>query len=240
MKTIGVLGGLGPQATIDFEIRLHRAAQRLMPQQFGNAGYPPMVVWYCRHAPVLVDEHFAPVLPIQPDPRLFEAAARLGTLADFLVITSNGVHFFADEIARAAGRPVLNMVHLALGEARRRGWRRVGVLGMGEPKVYTGATGASGESGASTSLDIEWSILPAADRDRLDRVILGFMAGHDDGAARVVVTSAVEQLRRTGVDGVILGCTELPLLLGSAADADDLINPGVLLAEAAVREAMGS
>ena len=55
MKTIGVLGGLGPQATMDFEQRLHRAAQRVIPQQL-NGGYPPTVVWYCRHPPVVVTE----------------------------------------------------------------------------------------------------------------------------------------------------------------------------------------
>jgi aspartate/glutamate racemase len=45
MKTIGVLGGLGPQATMDFEVRLHRESQRLIPPQM-NGGYPPMVVHY--------------------------------------------------------------------------------------------------------------------------------------------------------------------------------------------------
>src|SRR5690349_8507351 len=53
MKPIGVLGGIGPQATMDFERRLHRAAQRVIPAHL-NGGYPPMVVWYCRHPPILV------------------------------------------------------------------------------------------------------------------------------------------------------------------------------------------
>jgi aspartate/glutamate racemase len=41
------------------------------------------------------------------------------------------------------------------------------------------------------------------------------------------------------VDGVVLGCTEIPLLLGDKAEAKDLVNPVALLAEAAVRLAMG-
>ena len=48
MKTIGVLGGLGPQATMDFEERIHTVSQQLIPQH-GNSGYPPMVVYYYRH-----------------------------------------------------------------------------------------------------------------------------------------------------------------------------------------------
>ena len=47
MKTIGVLGGLGPQATMDFEARVHAVSRRLIPGR-GNGGYPPMVVYYHR------------------------------------------------------------------------------------------------------------------------------------------------------------------------------------------------
>jgi len=229
MKTIGVLGGLGPQATMEFEARVHQAAQRLLPQH-GNSGYPPMVVYYCRHAPVLVDDAGAPLLPIRPDPRLFEAAAKLGTLADFLVITSNGVHYFAAEIERAAGRPVLSMIDLALAEVRRRGWEKVGVLGMGEPIVYRRPL-------SELSLDVQ--ILNAADRGRLDQAILSVMAGAETDADRAFTRAAVQRLWDTGADGVILGCTELPLLLRQHADAKDLLNPGALLAEAAVRHAAG-
>ena len=50
MKTIGVLGGLGPQATMDFEARVHRVAQRLSRRSY-NGGYPPMVVYYFRQPP---------------------------------------------------------------------------------------------------------------------------------------------------------------------------------------------
>ena len=45
MQTIGVLGGLGPQATMDFERRVHAVAQRLIAPHL-NSGYPPMVVYY--------------------------------------------------------------------------------------------------------------------------------------------------------------------------------------------------
>jgi aspartate racemase len=63
MKTVGVLGGLGPQATIDFEQRVHQVAQQLISPQ-GNGGYPPMVVWYCRHPPVLMDDAGHPLRPL--------------------------------------------------------------------------------------------------------------------------------------------------------------------------------
>lgn len=228
MKTIGVLGGLGPQATMDFEARVHRVAQRLIAPNAGS-GYPPMVVYYCRHAPVLLTEKGAPQLPLRPDPRLFEAAKKLAGLADFLVIPSNTPHLFQAEIEQAAGCKVLSMVEATLGEVRRRRWKHVGVLGLGDPVVYTRPLGQLGI--ASEAVD-------AGPRAALDQAIFRLMEGRDDADSADAAQRAVAALRAKGVEGVILGCTEIPLLLREAADAADLINPAQLLAEAAVRAAL--
>ena len=93
MKTIGVLGGLGPQATMDFEARVHAVSQALIPQHF-NSGYPPMVVYYHRYPPFVVDERGVHIQPVRPDPRLTEAMGKLGEMVDFIVITSNAPHLF--------------------------------------------------------------------------------------------------------------------------------------------------
>jgi aspartate racemase len=64
MQTIGVLGGLGPQATMDFEARVHQVAQRLIPPR-GNSGYPPMVVYYHRRPPFVMSAGGTrPALPL--------------------------------------------------------------------------------------------------------------------------------------------------------------------------------
>ena len=225
MKTIGVLGGIGPQATMDFEVRVHRVAQRLIPQS-RNAGYPPMVVHYCRHPPVLLTDAGTPELPLRPDPRLLEAASRLGRLADFLVITSNGVHTLQAEIERAAGRRVLSMVEATLKEVERRRWKRVGVLALGEPLVY---------SEPLRQLGIACDAVDARARDALDGAIFRVMEGRDDAESVAIARSTVAALRSRGVDGIILGCTEIPFLLREADDDADLINPLQYLAEAAVR-----
>ena len=64
------------------------------------------------------------------------------------------------------------------------------------------------------------------------------MEGRDDKADTEAARGAVGMLRARGVQSVVLGCTEIPLLLGDEGDAADLINPAALLAEAAVRLAM--
>jgi aspartate racemase len=77
MKTIGVLGGLGPQATMDFVQRLHQVSQRFLPHD-ANSGYPPMVVTYFREPPVVMAEDGRPASPVQVNPAqlLAEAAVR--------------------------------------------------------------------------------------------------------------------------------------------------------------------
>ena len=74
MKRIGVLGGISPQATMEFEGRVHRIAQRLIPQDW-NRGYPPMVVWYHRELPIQVDADGRPTVPRQIHRGLLEGAA---------------------------------------------------------------------------------------------------------------------------------------------------------------------
>jgi aspartate racemase len=228
MKTIGVLGGFGPQATMDFEQRVHRIAQQLIPPQ-RNGGYPPMIVHYSRHPPVLLDADGQPHRPIQPDPRLLKAAHTLGQLADFLVVISNGLHALQPALEQAADRPILSMIDATLAEVARRGWQRVGVLTYITPLVYAQALEQRG---------LEWAGIDATLQTPLDAAIMAVMEGQADAQATGHARRAVGALRAQAVDGIILGCTEIPLLLHDDLDAPDLLNPTALLAEAAVRHAL--
>ena len=228
MKTIGVIGGLGPQATMDFEQCIHKVSQRLIPQN-GNSGYPPMVVYYHRFPPVLVNDDLTPVIPFQPDPRLFEAVKKLGSWADFIVITSNTPHLFQQQIEEATGLKVLSMIDLTLREVQQRQIKKVGVIGMGEPRVYQMPL---------DKLNVPHVTINKELRDRLDKAILALAEGKDGPQEHSTAQEAVAALREQGADGIILGCTEIPLLLQEHAVAIDLINPLELLADAAVRYAI--
>ena len=228
MKTIGVLGGIGPQATMDFEQRFHQAAQQLLPRR-GNSGYPPLVVYYHRRPPVLVDEEGRSILPLVPDPQLLAGARQLGQITDFLVITSNGAHMLQPAIEAAAGRPVLSMIETTVAEVRQRGWRHVGVLSLFGPHVYNQPLDAAG---------IRWESITSALQTPLDQAIMQVMDGSNDTESTAHARRAVAMQRSRGVDGIILGCTEIPLLLQADLGDADLLNPGAVLAEVAVRAAM--
>ena len=225
MKTIGVIGGTGPQATMDFEARVHKISQGLIPQQ-GNSGYPPMVVYYFRHPPFLLNEDFSKQIPMQPDPRFLEAAKTVGALADFLVITANAPHLFQKQVEQAAGRKVVSMIEATIEAVRQRGWRKVGVLGFGDPVVYTRRF---------DELNMAYETIDADLRERLDKAIKKLMEGQNDRESTASAQAALDNLRARKVEGIILGCTEIPLLLQETANEPDLLNPAQLLAEAAVR-----
>ncbi len=96
--------------------------------------------------------------------------------------------------------------------------QRIGVLGGISPQA---------------TMEFETRILQA----RLDGAIRAVMEDRDGVTDHEAALAAVDALRGRGVDGVVLGCTEIPLLLGQKSESDDLINPAALLAEAAVRRA---
>ena len=225
MKTIGILGGLGPQATIDLEMRIHQAAQQLIPPM-QNSGYPPMLVQYYRHPPILLTENHIPVTPWQPDPRLLDAARNLGAMVDFLLIPSNGVHLFQKEIEQAAGCSVVSIINSTLDEVKKRKWKKIGVLGFMTPRVYTSRLQEEG---------ITFETIDDKLQEKLNKAIMKVMEGREDNNDRETALEAIQYLRSKNTDGIIPGCTEIPFLLGENMQAADLVNPAQLLAEAAVK-----
>lgn len=228
MKTIGVLGGIGPQATMDFEAWVHRISQQHIPQRF-NSGYPPMVVIYHRAPPVLIEEDGTPVTPVQPDPNFLAAAEKLGKLSDFLVVTANGPHMFVERITEAYGGEMISMIAVTLEALKDQGVERVGLLALGEPVVYQLPLDEQGT---------DHFTIPEALRQDLDEAVLSYMEGRVSPSSRETARRAVAYLREEGADRIVLGCTELPLLLEGELDQPDLINPTELLAEAAVARAL--
>ena len=162
-----------------------------------------MVVYYCRFVP-----HAAPEPGRSPLPRSSRPAQRrveLGHLVDFIVVTSNFVHLFESEIEQAAGRELLSMVDLTLAEVARRAWRNVGVLGFGDPLVYTDPLPAMHVRSETIDGDL---------RSRLDTAIDHVMegrAGDDDADA---AREALAALRTRKLDGIVVGCTEIRFCWG--------------------------
>lgn len=208
MMTVGMVGGLGPESTIDYYRRVLGAWQRADP-----SSAPPIVIdsLDVRRALRLV-EHDRQGLADY----LLGSLQRLGRAGvDFAVMTANTPHIVFDELARRSPVPLVSIVEACAEEAGRRGLRRLLLLGTRftmEAPFYPAVCGRYGVS-----------VVTPADADRAwvhERYVGELLVGDFRDETRHGFVALVDRFRREhGIDGVILGGTELPLLLTGASVA---------------------
>ena len=231
MKTIGIIGGMGPQATIDFEQKIHDVANKLIPPHI-NQGYPPMVVYYYRNDPRVLTDGTHPAKPLEPSKGLLEVAKKLGLQADFLVIPSNTPHFFQNQIEDASGLPLLSIVEVTIEEVVSRKLTSVGVLAIGDTlhdALYQKQLEA---------LDVACVVITDELTERLDKSVWAVMEGEDPLSVSKPAHQAISYLQSRDVDAIILGCSEIALMIMDDLPQTNLINPTQLLAEKAVEYAI--
>jgi aspartate racemase len=152
--------------------------------------------------------------------------------ADFLICPDNTVHQVFDEVAAGSAAPWIHIAQAVGEEAKRRGYKKLGILGT--KYLMTGSVYPR----ALDELGIEYEIPGADDRMRIDRIIMGELVyGKFEEPSRRYLNDVIAKLRDRGCDAAVLGCTEIPLLV----DANDCPLPVLdstrLLARAALRRA---
>ena len=143
---------------------------------------------------------------------LLSSAGKLhGCGADFLICPDNTVHRAVDLIRDTTALPWLHIAEEVAAVAAARGHRRLLVLGtryLMESEVYPAKLAAH---------SIEHRIPDAETRERLDRLIMDeLVMGEFKPATRSYFGEVIAEGGRLGCDAVVLGCTEIPLLIGAA------------------------
>ncbi len=218
---LGVLGGMGPAATVDFLAKLQAFTPAKSDQD---------------HIRVLVDIN--PKVPdrnapgSQAGPVLAEMAGALqGAGADVLAIACNTAHAYADLIQRASGLPLIDMIETASSAARDLGARRVGVLGTkGALRLYR-------EYLAAQAMGIV--ALPPARQEDFMATIYKIKAGDLGPDARAEMAAYAAELIADGAEAVIAGCTEAPLVVGAKDVKAPFLDAGELLARRCVAVCLG-
>ena len=209
MTTLGLVGGLGPESTIDYYRRILEAWEREEP------GTAPSIVIDS------LDVRLGLRLVATDRPALIEyLLASLRRLAGagvgFAAMTANTPHIVFDDLAARSPVPLLSIVEVCAREARERGLRRLALLGTRftmEAPFYPEVCARHGIA-----------VVVPDDTDRAwvhEKYVEELLRGQflDDTRRRFL--SLVSRLRvDQGVEGVILGGTELPLLLPAPVIAD--------------------
>jgi aspartate racemase len=226
-KTIGILGGMGPEATLDLFGKIIANTPAAKDQD---------------HLRVVIDSN--PRVPDRtaailrggesPVPLMVagvEALQRAG--ADFVVIPCVSAHFFLEELRRRVGLPVISMFDVTAGHIRRAHPRitSVGLLG-------TSGTVSSGRFQARLAQDRIETLAPGPDDQ--DRVMAAIYDIKNAGAVRSRsaigsdLRGVAGRLVAAGAQGIVLGCTEIPLVLKSGDLEVPVFDTLTLLAQAAI------
>lgn len=230
-KTIGILGGMGPEATADLFLKIIRSTPARTDQD---------------HIRVVIDsnpaipDRTAAILGSGPDPvPLLTRTARLLEQwgADLIVIPCNTAHYFYDEVQASVRVPVLHIMKETAAYLRERypALRDVGLL----------ATTGTVRTGLYQRFLAEHALNTLLPDDEGQQVVMdciygeqGVKAGHTGPEVTARLAGVAASLIARGAGAVIAGCTELPLVLREGDLPVPVIDPTRILAEAAVRAAL--
>ncbi|MGL5498942.1 MAG: aspartate/glutamate racemase family protein [Aeromonas sobria] len=229
MKCIGLLGGMSWESTVSY----YQALNRGVRAQLGGL----------HSARVLLNSvDFAEIERLQhagdwpATARLLAAEARKlqDGGADFLLIGTNTMHKVAPEIEATIDIPLLHIADATAAKLRTDGITRVGLLGTRftmEQEFYKGRL--------QDRFGLAVLVPDEAGRERVHRIIYDELClGEIRESSRAEYLAIIEELAAAGAEAVILGCTEIALLVGDAKAAVPLYDTTAIHAEAAVALAL--
>ncbi|HSO07952.1 MAG TPA: amino acid racemase [Pelomicrobium sp.] len=208
-RLLGVLGGMGPLAGAAFMTRLTQLTPATRDQE-----HIPAVLWSDPRVP----DRTAALLGDGPSPlnHLLYGVERLVQAgATCIAIPCNTAHLWFEDLVRAVAVPFLHIVDATIDDLQRQGVRagRVGVMGTAgtlKLRLYQERLEARGyECLLPTDEEVAALCMPAIALVKENRIAESYAPA----------ATCVERLRERGAEAVLLGCTELPLALPSAARA---------------------
>ena len=225
MKTIGLLGGMSWVSTIAY----YRLINEAVAERLGG--------WHSAKC-VLGSVDFAEIEALQRSNN-WETAGRVlngqaraveQAGADVLVLCTNTMHKVADTIHEGLQIPFLHIAEVTGKVIRESGLTKVGLLGT----AYTMEMGFYSRPLKGMGIDV---LVPEKElRDKLNVVIFDEL--NVESSSRSTVCEMVEDLRRKGCGGVILGCTEIPMLIGPEDVDVPVFDTTAIHADAAVSFAL--
>ena len=226
---IGLIGGLSWESSAQY----YRLINEAVRERLGGVASARVLMW---------SFDFAPIETLQHQGRWPELARRLADAAraleaggaDFLVLCTNTLHREADTIEAAVHIPLLHIADPTAQAIKAAGLTRVGLLGTAftmEHDFYRGRL--------EKQHGLEVLVPEADDRAAVHEIIYReLVAGQVLDASREVYRAVIARLVERGAQAVILGCTEIMLLVGQADSSVPVFDTTQLHALAAVERAL--
>jgi aspartate racemase len=228
-RTVGVMGGMGPDATVDFMTKVIALTDSGRDQDHVH-----MLV---DHDPTVPNRQLAISSGVDDvSQRLADMACRLESAgADFLVMVCNTAHVFMSDALDATSIPFISIIDESVGEIERLcpAARKVGVMatdGCIETSIYQGAISASGRT----------ALIPdSANMSKLMKLINAIKAGDQSDEVVNGMESVAHTLVDAGAEVIIAGCTEIPIVFEGVGFPVPVVASTNVLARRTVEIAMG-
>jgi len=206
MKTVGIIGGLGPETTSEFYLDLVFSCAKK-----DKTARPPIIIssvplpYQIEEDLILRSEGMERYIPY-----LTAEAQRLEKLgADFIVMPCNSLHVFIKQIRDSVSVPVLSIVEETVKFLKRENMNKVGIVSTSatiKNKLYENAFAENG---------IEYLAPNELQQARMGKFILNLVLGQQKNRDREELISIINEFENKGLDCVILACTDLQLLIPS-------------------------
>jgi len=229
LKTIGLIGGMSWESTVFYYQQINRGVR----ERLGGLHSAKILMYSVDFAPIEQLQHagdWAATADI-----LANAAKSLEAGgADFFLICTNTMHKVADAVTEAVSIPLLHIADATAQVLQQDGIKRVGLLGTGftmEQDFYKGHI--------SENYGIEVVVPEADDIKRVHDIIYQELClGEIRDDSRIIYLEVIERLRQQGCEAIILGCTEIGMLVKQTDTDIKLYDTTEIHAQSAVNKAL--
>lgn len=204
MKTLGLIGGTSWYSTVEY----YRYINKAVNDAYSNNTNPPLVLYSLNQEKIhelQSRDDWDGIVAIY-----LAAVARLrASGADAILFCANTPHKVYGEMAQKTDIPILHIADATGVAIRERGLKKVGLIGT----LYTMEGGFIADW-LKEHYGVE-TIVPASAgaRRELHRIIQELSVGRQEPQSKAYVLGQIEELRQRGGEGIVLGCTEFPLMI---------------------------
>ncbi|MEI8364604.1 MAG: amino acid racemase [archaeon] len=204
MKTLGIIGGLGPETTSEFYLNIVFSSYKQ------NKEFRPGIIISSVPMPYKIEEEV--ITKNEGSERLIpflvtEAKRLEAAGADFLVMPCNSLHVFINEIRNSVNIPVLSIIEETTKFLKKNNFNKVGVVSTSatiKNKLYENAF-KENNIAYETPNDFEQA--------KMGKIILNLINGQQNNGDREELIKIISDFEKKNVDCVVLACTDLQLLI---------------------------
>jgi len=226
MKTVGIIGGLGPETTSNFYLKIINKCRIN-----DTLSYPPIVI-YSLPVPYQLEQDIVKfgknenqILPL-----LIDGIQRLEKSgADFCVVPCGTIHIFINELRKSVSIPILSILEETARHIKSLGMVTVGLLATTktvETNLYQPELQRQG---------IQLIIPESIEQEKISEIIFNILNGAKTESDKAELLTIIQNLQSKGCKAVILGCTDIPLLIDQKDTSIPLLDTVEILADSSVK-----